>query len=637
MSSASPAGTADLKKLSLDEKLAFFYCTYVREESIDPEVDLDAVKRWERISVSSSKRKRQGRVSFLLQQIENVSTSKVRHLDANYKAKRELILLAEGTIGNISKNGSSGRSGSSARGRSSSSGAKGGNDASRAQRETARLNNEIFQECGALPIFTQELLKSLNAFKMLNSQQMDVDQVESMIQDLHKDMTLMYLLIVFNANQVTKTCFDRHLAFLGSTHPCQALVAMLDCLTQMNVLPGFPIKRLLLLFYEWFSAVFGDTEMLDGLKKIRRDHHLSQQEKKIYTIRDLDDPMRCKVYTPFQDVVFLDPQDPYYLQKKKFTNIRRKIHEKYYHQPHAELKCKISNEKELAQSKLSLLDDEWEANIEQVYQLLLPRMREYTSLFSNLMSISCGSALNAREKQTFFSRKPSTTENSNQFAEYSSSPQQYMAAQNLAGGPDNPQGDSQYWRWILREKAIVLDVVNLLILLMGKHFRASHVLKGEYYFQFFVEANVPATLTKFMNKDLSTYLQVSGRQGATGSVVAMEDVQHLQSIRPVGFYALENDFEKLSIRTEDDYNEYSIQSTRTITSSLRILQKLSNKKPNIIKNALCRSSSIVWLKVSHILRQKHQSNLIHLFLLACCITSDSFTSLICTKTRQVTS
>jgi hypothetical protein len=212
-----------------------------------------------------------------------------------------------------------------------------------------------------------------------------------------------------------------------------------------------------------------------------------------------------------------------------------------------------------------------------------------------------------------------------------------MAAQNLAGGPDNPQGDSQYWRWILREKAIVLDVVNLLILLMGKHFRASHVLKGEYYFQFFVEANVPATLTKFMNKDLSTYLQVSGRQGATGSVVAMEDVQHLQSIRPVGFYALENDFEKLSIRTEDDYNEYSIQSTRTITSSLRILQKLSNKKPNIIKNALCRSSSIVWLKVSHILRQKHQSNLIHLFLLACCITSDSFTSLICTKTRQVTS
>lgn len=99
--------------------------------------------------------------------------------------------------------------------------------------------------------------------------------------------------------------------------------------------------------------------------------------------------------------------------------------------------------------------------------------------------------------------------------------------------------------------------------------------------QFFLEANVLATLTKFMNKDVGTYLQVS-RQDSDET--------------KTGFYALEKELDKRTIRFEEDMNEFSIQSTRTITSILRILQKLTKRKPNIIKNALCRGQTIVWLK-----------------------------------------
>ena len=100
--------------------------------------------------------------------------------------------------------------------------------------------------------------------------------------------------------------------------------------------------------------------------------------------------------------------------------------------------------------------------------------------------------------------------------------------------------------------------------------------------QFFLEANVLATLTKFMNKDIGTYLQVSR--------------QELDESK-TGFVAPEKELDKHTIRFEEDMNEYAIQSTRTITSILRILQKLTKRKPNIIKNALCRGQTIVWLKV----------------------------------------
>lgn len=546
----SSMGDRELRTLSLHEKLAYFYCSYVREEAIDQELDSDSLRRWEKIS--SSRRKCRERVSLLLNQIENASEAHVRHLDNTYRAKRELMLLAEGTI--------------------NCQASRGGASAMLAQVDAARVNNELLQECGALSVFAQHLQRSIHAFRTLNFQHLDIDRVDSLIAELQQDMVLMYHLILFNTNK-QNAVFDRQLMMIGMGTPSYSLVTILDCLSQMNVIPGFPIKRLLLLFYEWFSAVLGSFDTLAKLKQLRKARNAADKTL-------LDDEanglLQCKTFKPFQDTMAaLDPQDPYYLQKKKFSKLRESIHQKYRHHPHHELKSEPSSERDLATASLDALDDEWEVRCETIYQLFLPRMRDYTSLLSNLMTISCGSALNARDKKTFFSRRPSGAEQNNYSALEFSTPH----GMGPGGAADN---ENQFWRWILREKSIVLDVSNLIILLIFKHFRASNVYKGEYFMQFFLEANLLATLTKFMNKDIATYVQVS-RQEA-------EDYRS-------GFIALEKEMEKLNIRFEDDMNEYSVQSTRTITTILRILQKLTKRKPNIIKNALCRASSIVWLKV----------------------------------------
>ncbi|KAF4131939.1 hypothetical protein GN958_ATG18972 [Phytophthora infestans] len=519
-----------LKELSLQEKLAYFFCSYVHEEAVDPEVDGDAVRRWEKIMVS--RRKSRERVCILLNQMENTSAANVRTLDKSYRARRELLLLSEGTIRTAVSSGvsTSGRGGA------------------QAQVEIAKANNELLQECGALTVFTERLQRSIHAFRGLNFQHLDLDQVDVLINDLQQDMVLVYLLIIFNAHK-KNAVFDRQLMMIGIMGPSYSLVSILDCLSQLNVLPGFPIKRLLLLFYEWFSAVLGGFDELNALKRLRREQ--SDIDPSILK-DDADGVLHCKTFKPYNDTIQLDPQDPYYLQKKKANY---------------ELKSQQSSDADLAIKPLDTLDDEWEVRVETLYQLFLPCMRDYTTFLGNLVTLSCGSALNARDKKTFYSRRPSGAE-------------QYGMTDFSAPGGET-SNDNQFWKWILREKAIVLDVSNLIILLIYKHFRASHACKAEYFMQFFLEANVLATMTKFMNKDIGTYLQVSRQESDEAKT---------------GFYGLEKELEKRTIRFEEDMNEYSIQSTRTITSILRILQKLTKRKPNIIKNALCRGQTIVWLK-----------------------------------------
>ncbi|CEG41500.1 Uncharacterized conserved protein [Plasmopara halstedii] len=534
-----------LKGLSLQEKLAYFFCTYVHEETVDLDSDRDSVRLWEKIA--TSRRKSRERVCILLNQMENTSAANVRTLDKSYRAKRELLLLSEGSLRTVSSGG-----GSSVN--------RGG---VLAQVEAARANNELLQECGALTVFTDHLQRSIHAFRGLNFQHLDLDQVDALISDLQQDMVLVYLLIIFNTHK-KNAVFDRQLMIIGIMGPSYALVSILDCLSQLNVLPGFPIKRLLLLFYEWFSAIMGDFDELNALKRLRRER--SDIDLSILN-DDAAGVLHCKTFKPYHDVIQLDPQDPYYPQKKKFAKKREIIHNKYLHKANYELKCQQSSDADLAMGPLNTLDDEWEMRIETLYQLFLPCMRDFTTFLGNLVTLSCGSALNARDKKTFYSRRPS------------GSGDQYGITDFSAPGSEN--SDNQFWKWILREKAIVLDVSILIILLIFKHFRASHACKAEYFMQFFLEANVLTTLTKFMNKDINTYLQVS-RQDSDES--------------KTGFYALEKELEKHAIRFEEDLNEFSIQSTRTITSILRILQKLTKRKPNIIKNALCRGQTIVWLK-----------------------------------------
>ncbi|KAI9922650.1 hypothetical protein PsorP6_002355 [Peronosclerospora sorghi] len=531
-----------LKELSLHEKLTSFYCSYVHEEEVNPEIDSDVTRRWEKIMVS--RRKSRERVCILLNQMENTSAANVRTLDKSYRAKRELLFLSEGTVRTASCT-------------NVSSCDRGG---VLARVEIARANNELLQECGALSVFTERLQRSIHAFRDLNFQHMDLDKVDELVNELQQDMVLVYLLIVFNSHK-QNSVFDRQLMTIGIMKPSYSLVSILDCVSQLNVLPGFPIKRLLLLFYEWFAAVVGNFDELNALKRLRRER--SDIDPSILK-DDADGVLHCKTFKPYYDPIQLDSQDPYYLQKKKFAKKREVIHNKYLHKANYELKSRQSSDSDLATKSLEKLDDEWEERIEILYQLFLPCMRDYTTFLGNLVALSCGSALNAREKNTFYSRRTSGTD-------------QYSMADFSAPGGEN-SNDNQFWKWILREKAVVLDVSILIILLLYKHFRASHACKAEYFMQFFLEANLLATLTKFMNKDICTYLQVSHQESDESKT---------------GFYSLEKEIEKHNIRFE---NEYAIQSTRTITSILRILQKLTKRKPNIIKNALCRGQTIVWLK-----------------------------------------
>lgn len=632
------ASDALLRALTQQEKLAFFYCAYVREEVADADAggDGEALRWWDKVAAaapasSSARRKARERVCWLLQQVENATAADVRHMDAAFRAKRELLLLAEGSIRSQAAAAQAPTNARPAR----NGGAALGDPQALERLERARANNELLHECGALPVFSDLLQQSVHAFRGLNFQHLDLDKVDQLVGDLQRDMTLMYLLIVFNAHR-QNAVFDRQLMVLGIGAPTYSLVTILDCLSQLNVLPGFPIKRLLLLFHEWFAAVLGNFDSLAALKKLRRERNGT--DPSVFA-DEAKGRLTCKTLKKtYHDTAVLENQDPYYLQKLKFAKMREEIHNKYLHKPMYELKLsseESDNRRRVvddddparATAPLDALDDEWEERCEQVYQLFLPCMREYTTFLSNLVTLSCGSALNARDKKTFYSRRPSSGDQLGPMYTVTSGDNYGMGNMGMGGGPDS-NNDNQFWKWILREKTIVLDVACLTILLIFKHFRASHACKAEYFMQFFLENNLLATLTKFMNKDIATYL----RQDSGG-----DDPKS-------GFYALERELEKLNLRVEDDVLDYSLQSTRTITSILRILQKLTKRKPNIIKNGLCRSSSIVWLKVSYFF-VVHVWSVMHslsdddlcFVVVAGSISANPATALVCAEAGEVPS
>ncbi|CCI44704.1 unnamed protein product [Albugo candida] len=515
----------NLLRLSLHEKVSFFYCAYISEQSLDKEVDREAIKRWDKIRASS--RKSRERIAYLFCQVQNVSASDVRHLDATYRAKRELVLLSEGTIGGIESNTHSYTTVKPF-----------------AQFDTAKRYNEYMQECGAVEVYVALLLQSIYDLEQINLQHTDQDKYQSMTMSLQTNLVLVYLLIVFNRDRQLGT-FDRQMYALGVRGPTFALTAIMECLEKFHSVPSFPTKRLLMLFFEWFSLILGDHKTLEKLKRRRRRFN-----------HTTNGAIVVKSFGNYRDTATVDPQDPYLMPKKKLGKVREQIHQQYAYQPHYLLPPCTASLEELATCSMDKLDQERDDRIEAIYQICLPRLHAFGPILANLIGICCGSALNAREKRTFFTRQQSS-----EFGE--------------VYGDAN--GDAQYWKWLLREKAILLDISCLLLLLMHKHFRASHAYKAEYLMQFLLEANMLATLTKFMNKDLATYLQV---------------IRQEKDDRNTGFGLLERECMKKSIKFDDDMAEYAIPPTRTITSILRLLQKLTKRKPNIIKNMLCRSASI---------------------------------------------
>ncbi|RHY22390.1 hypothetical protein DYB32_009518 [Aphanomyces invadans] len=85
---------------------------------------------------------------------------------------------------------------------------------------------------------------------------------------------------------------------------------------------------------------------------------------------------------------------------------------------------------------------------------------------------------------------------------------------------------------------------------------------------------------KFLNRDTATYVQVRP-----------EDLSHqrVEFRPPMGL-------QKAVALLEDPSVEYALPPLRTVTSLLRIVQRLTKRKPSLIRATLCRTQSLVWLK-----------------------------------------
>ncbi|CAK4326455.1 unnamed protein product [Aphanomyces euteiches] len=406
--------------------------------------------------------------------------------------------------------------------------------------ETARSHNEILNNAGALPIYTHHLLRTLQMLKGLNFQYLELETVERTLSQLNRAITMLYLVVALTPRS---RAFERALLDAGVFSPRQLIVDLFECLQVHHSTAGFPIKRLMLLIYVWLSTLLGDLNELDKLKADRRRHHNLPPEDATRLL--------CKSIKKPVPIPLGDPAtDPLYPVRFKAQASREAIHAKYIHKPHYELSPIPSTDKDGERSE----DEEWVWRIECIYKMvLLPKWKETMALFTTILSMAAGSVL---DKRSFFSKKSFSIDES---------------SMNGSLSPD----EQLYWNWMNREKAIVLDVTSLILLLLLKHTRASHLYKGELVAQGLVEATLLPAATKFLNRDTATYVQV--RQ---------EDPSHLR-------VELATPMQRSVVVGQD---EYALPPLRIVTTLLRIVQRLTKRKPSIIRATLCRGQSLVWLK-----------------------------------------
>ncbi|KAF0776129.1 hypothetical protein AaE_000171, partial [Aphanomyces astaci] len=125
----------------------------------------------------------------------------------------------------------------------------------------------------------------------------------------------------------------------------------------------------------------------------------------------------------------------------------------------------------------------------------------------------------------------------------------------------------------------VLDVTSLVILHLLKHVRSSHYFKGELLAQGLVEGALLPAATKFLNRDTATYVQVRAEDASHQRVEMHPPMQ-----------------KAVAVLADDPSMEYALAPLRTVTSLLRIVQRLTKRKPSLIRAMLCRTQSLVWLK-----------------------------------------
>ncbi|OQS05176.1 hypothetical protein THRCLA_02650, partial [Thraustotheca clavata] len=307
-----------------------------------------------------------------------------------------------------------------------------------------------------------------------------------------------------------------------------------------------PLKRFMLLIYSWTTRVLGDLPRLTQRKNERRIFHQLGI--------DIPTKPQCKsIKKPIVLPITEPPSDPLYVAKFKAQANRDRIYNKYIHKPHYDLPM------EKSENDTPTLDQEWSDRIETMYRtMLLPNAKDYMGLFASVMT-----AATNPDKRAFSKRSSAGGDSSYDSQMVSPEEQAYLA-------------------YILREKVILMDVTSLTLLTILKHARSSHFYKGEYLASNVVDAGILATLTKFMNRDFATYVQVRNNED--------------NSLRVEG---LPNGTKKATIIVPIDDTlvaEYALQQTRCLASVLRILQRLTKRKPSLIKSTLCRSQSLVWIK-----------------------------------------
>ncbi|KDO29650.1 hypothetical protein SPRG_05602 [Saprolegnia parasitica CBS 223.65] len=383
--------------------------------------------------------------------------------------------------------------------------------------EVARRNCDVLSAAGAIPIFAQHLARAMLNLKGLNFQYMDIDQIERLFGQLNRALTMLYLTIVLSPDSV---CLERSLFELGVCQPKQVLFDIFDCLQAHYAVAGFPLKRIMLLLYAWITPLEIPTKL--QCKSIKR-----------------------LVVVPIAEPV----SDPLYVAKVKAQNQRDSIYASYIHKPHHDIAPATSTTDD------PTFDQEWGHRVELVYRtLLLPNAKEIMSVFASVLAAGTNP-----DKRHVFGKRGSADASS-----YENNSQTNVSPEEQA-----------YLTYMLREKAILMDATSLTLLTLLKHIRASHLLKAEYLASHLVDAGVLPTMTKFLNRDFATYVQVPRREAPESQqkltvVVAMDDASSVA--------------------------EYARQQLRCVASVLRLVQRLTKRKPSLIKSTLCRSQSLVWLK-----------------------------------------
>ncbi|RHY54010.1 hypothetical protein DYB38_004521 [Aphanomyces astaci] len=408
--------------------------------------------------------------------------------------------------------------------------------------DKACVHNKHLVDAGALPTYTQHLLRAMTSLKGLNFQYMELEMVERLLGQLNRAITMLYLVVTLSPH-ASRPAMQRSLVDVGLFPPHQLLVDIFDCLQVHHAIPGFPIKRLMLLVYVWITTILGDLNELDRLKAARRQHH---------HLGTNSDSLKKPATVPLGDPA----TDPLYPTRVKTQAARDAIHAKYLHRPHADLSPvpPASVDAFSSDDVAPLSDDQaWGARVELLYKLVLvPKWKEYTGLLGAI--ITTMAAGNAMDKRGYFSKRKFSVDDTATGVGSSSS------------GSSNPD-EQLYWNWMNREKAIVLDVTSLVILHLLKHVRSSHYFKGELLAQGLVEG-----------ADTATYVQVRAEDASHQRVEMHPPMQ-----------------KAVAVLADDPSMEYALAPLRTVTSLLRIVQRLTKRKPSLIRAMLCRTQSL-WMR-----------------------------------------